>query len=367
MEQPHVPPCRDSEAGFTLMESLVSLALMLVVTGAAFSLINPNTTTAQTQPEVMDMQQRARIGADMLSRDLIMAGAGVYSGPQTGALMNFFAPIIPRRMGRIGADAYTVVRSDAMTISYIPNTYSQTTIRQDMPQPSAELKVYQMANCPPGEELCGFYPGMTALIFDEMGHFDMFTITMVQDSAAHIQHRQQEDLSFKYQEGAVVTQADSHTYYFDAVNRQLRHFDGDAADHPVIDNVVGVLFEYFGDPNPPVSPKPPMGIANCLYDDAQNLVAGLPVLATQGASLAPLPLSILNDGPWCGAGSNRFDADLLRVRKVRITLRVQAGNEMLRGTGADYAVAGKSLSAPKMLQDYGVRFEITPRNMNLGR
>jgi len=367
MVQAHVPPSRDSEAGFTLMESLIALALTLLVTGAAFSLINPNTTTAQTQPEVMDMQQRARIGADMLSRDLIMAGAGVYSGPQTGALMNFFAPIIPRRMGRMGADAYTVVRPDAVTISYIPNTYSQTTIRQDMPQPSAELKVYEMPNCPPGEELCGFYPGMTALIFDEMGHFDMFTITQVQDSAAHIQHRQQEDLSFKYQEGAVVTQADSHTYYFDAVNRQLRHYDGDAGDNAVIDNVVGVLFEYFGDPNPPLAPKPPMGVANCLYDASQNVVSGLGVLSTQGASLAPLPLNILNDGPWCGAGSNRFDADLLRVRKVRITLRVQVGNDMLRGTGADYAVAGKSREGQKMLQDYGVRFEITPRNMNLGR
>jgi hypothetical protein len=84
------------------MESLVSLALMLVVTGAAFSLINPNTATVADATEVMDMQQRARIGADMLSRDLIMAGAGVYSGPQTGALMNFFAPIIPRRNGTPG-------------------------------------------------------------------------------------------------------------------------------------------------------------------------------------------------------------------------------------------------------------------------
>jgi hypothetical protein len=270
-------------------------------------------------------------------------------------------------MGRVGADAYSVVRSDALTISYIPNTYAQTTISHDMPQPSAELKVTDMANCPPSEELCGFYPGMTALIFDEIGNFDMFTITMVQDSAAHIQHRQQDDLSFKYQAGAVVTQADSHTYYFDAVNRQLRHYDGDANDNPVIDNVVGVLFEYFGDPNPPAAPKPPMGIPNCLYDASQNLVPGMGVLSTQGASLAALPLSILNDGPWCGAGSNRFDADLLRVRKVRITLRVQAGNEMLRGTGANYAVAGKSLSAPRMLQDYGVRFEIAPRNMNLGR
>ena len=67
------------------------------------------------------------------------------------------------------------------------------------------------------------------------------------------------------------------------------------------------------------------------------------------------------------AGMNRFDADLLRVRKVRISLRVQAGNDMLRGTSADFATVGNSRSAPKQLADYGVRFEVTPRNMNLGR
>ena len=159
MVQTHVPPHRDSEAGFTLMESLVSLALMLVVTGAAFSLINPNTATSQTQPEVMDMQQRARIGADMVSRDLIMAGAGVYSGPQTGALMNFFAPIIPRRMGRTGADAYTVVRSDAVTISYIPNTYSQTTIRQDMPHAVRRVEGVRHAQLPAGRRALRVLPG----------------------------------------------------------------------------------------------------------------------------------------------------------------------------------------------------------------
>ena len=70
----HTPTSAD--AGFSLLESLVSLVLMLVVVGATFSLVNPNTTTAQTQPEAMDMQQRARIGTDLLSRDLVMAGAG---------------------------------------------------------------------------------------------------------------------------------------------------------------------------------------------------------------------------------------------------------------------------------------------------
>jgi hypothetical protein len=295
-----------------------------------------------------------------------MAGAGTYAGPKSGALTSFFAPIIPRKMGLQNADVYTVVRSDAITISYIPNTYSQTTIRAPMPQPSAELKVEDMPNCPKGRELCGFTEGMTVLIFDDQGHFDFFTITQVQDEAAHLQHRQQ-DLSYAYQVGAIVTQADTHTYYLDAANRQLRHYDGYLTDVPVVDNVVGLQFDYFGDPNPPLAPKPPLGIANCLYDAAGNPVGGLTVLTPQGGSLAQLPLSMLNDGPWCGSGQNRFDADLLRVKKVRATVRVQASQAGMRSTGADYAVAGTSASALRSLRDYTLQFEVSPRNMNLGR
>jgi hypothetical protein len=349
-----------------MAESMLALVIMLIITGAAFGLVNPNTSIAQAQPEAMDMQQRARVGSDMLFRDLFMAGAGTYAGPQSGALTNFFAPIIPRKMGLNNADNWTVVRDDAVTISYIPNTYHQTTIKAPMPLPSAELKVEDMPNCPKGEELCGFKTGMTVLIFDEEGHFDFFTLTQVQDSAGHLQHRQQM-LSYAYQPGAIITQADSHMYYYDAVNRQLRHYDGYQTDVPVVDNVVGVLFEYFGDPEPPQKPKPPAGISNCLYDAAGNLLGGLTVLTPQGGSLAALPLTMLNDGPWCGDGNNRFDADLLRVKKVRITLRVQASQAALRGRGAEYVVAGTSESAFRTLPDYTVRFEVSPRNMNLGR
>jgi prepilin-type N-terminal cleavage/methylation domain-containing protein len=356
----------NSDAGFSLVESLAAMVIMLVITGAVFGLVNPNTTIATSQPEAMDMQQRARVASDLLFRDLFMAGAGTYAGPKTGALTNFFAPIIPRRMGLQNADNYTVVKPDAITISYIPNTYSQTTIRDPMPLPSAELKVEDMPNCPKGRQLCGFTEGMTVLIFDDQGHFDFFTITEVQDDAAHLQHRQQ-DLSYAYQPGAIITQAESHTYYFDAANRQLRHYDGDQTDVAVVDDVVGVLFEYFGDPNPPINPKPPLGTPNCLYDAAGNLIGGMNVLAPQGGSLAQLPLTMLNDGPWCGAGNNQFDADLLRVKKVRATLRVRSSQASLRGTGADFVDAGTSNSALRSQRDYTVRFEVSPRNMNLGR
>ena len=49
-----------------------------------------------------------------------------------------------------------------------------------MPISSAERKkVNDQPNCP-GQELCGFKEGDVALIFDDSGHFDTFTITNVQ-------------------------------------------------------------------------------------------------------------------------------------------------------------------------------------------
>jgi hypothetical protein len=357
-------PVRDG--GFSLVESLIAMVLMLVVTGAVFGLVNPGTEFSQSQPEAMDMQQRARVASDILSRDLFMAGAGIYSGPQTGALTNFFPPIIPRRMGMQGADPYTAVRADGLTIQYVPNTYSQTTIRAPMPITSEEIKVEDMPNCPKGEALCGFKEGMTVLIFDEESHFDFFTITNVQNDAGHLQHYQQ-DVSYAYDAGAFVTEAATHTYYLDAATRTLRHYDGYLTDVPVVDNVVGLTFTYYGDPNPPLSPKPPVGKSNCLYDAAGNLVGGLQTLASQGGSLAELPLSLFADGPWCGNGNNRFDVDLMRIRKVRFRVGVEASADALRASGADFANSGFSGSAVRMLPDFSLRFDVTPRNMNLGR
>src|SRR4249920_3502951 len=183
---------RSREAGYTIIELLVSTAIMVTVTGAIFSLMNPAQGNAQTQPEVADMQQRMRIGNETLFKELVMSGAGPYQGPVTGSLMNFFAPIISRRIGRVNPDPATIFRSDAITLSYIPNSYSQTTISASMPTPSAELKVTDQPNCPADAgNLCGFQEGMDVIIFDTSGNFDLFTITQVQDAAAHLQHRGQ--------------------------------------------------------------------------------------------------------------------------------------------------------------------------------
>jgi hypothetical protein len=237
-----------------------------------------------------------------------------------------------------------------------------------MPISSAELKVKDQPNCPASAgKLCGFEEKMDVIIFDTSGNFDMFNITRVQDAAGHLQHRGQQ-LSKAYNIGASITQIVSNTFYLDRATNQLMRYNGGNNDVPVVDNVVDLSFEYYGDPNPPTLPKPPAGEANCLYDAAGNYIAR-PVLAQDDGSLAALPLAMLrDDAVLCGGGQNQFDADLLRVRKVRVNLRMQAGLASLRGTDtALFRNPGTAKGGERYVPDYRLSFDVTPRNLNLTR
>lgn len=409
-----------SEAGFTIIEMLVSTALIVVITGAVFSMLNPSAGTFQAQPEVSDMQQRLRVAADTLQKDLVMAGAGTYSGFMVGTLDNYFAPILPHKVGTINADAPGTFTSNsncpnecasALTIMYVPTTTAQTTISVDMPTPSAELKVEYQSGCPTDDQskaLCGFKEGMRVLIFDPSGAYDIFTITEVQDEALHLQHRD-DKFTTQYHAGAWITAVESHTYYLsaddDTGTYQLRHYDGYLSDLPVADNVVDFRAEFLGDPLPPqlvrptsdpvgpwttYGPKPPAlgqdndqdpwgAGENCVFEvvDGQQVPRStVETLGTALDGLVPLSKARLTDGPWCpsqtnndgAAMPNMFDADLLRVRQVRITLRVQVANELLRGpAGTLFRHGGLARGGERFVPDQEIRFDVAPRNMNLGR
>jgi hypothetical protein len=106
---------------------------------------------------------------------------------------------------------------------------------------------------------------------------------------------------------------------------QLMRAEGGGGDAPVADGVTSLAFVFFGD----AAVADPAG--------ACSITAG-------GAALVPIDGSEFSDGPFCpaAAGAAPFDADLLRIRKVAVRVRV---------AGA---------AAP-------VGFEVTPRNRNQGR
>jgi hypothetical protein len=78
---------------------------------------------------------------------------------------------------------------------------------------------------------------------------------------------------------------------------------------------------------------------------------------------------MLTDGPWCpdALRAMRYDADLLRIRRIRVKVRVQAPSEMRGPVGTLFQRAGTSSAGQHFVPDQEVVFDITPRNLNLGR
>jgi len=265
------------------------------------------------------------------------------------------------------------------------------------------LKVNAQDGCPTSDNLCGFKEGMQVMIFDDTGASDIFSVTEVQEDALHLQHKGT-DLSKAYAQNTYITQIAAATYWLKtdtvAETYQLMRYDGYLTDAPIAENIVGMAFEYFADPAPPAllksvtdpigpwtnyGPKPPaVGVnvnsdnwgagENCLF----MVSGGTQVARTEmAAALGPVngPLvkistSRLTDGPWCPdeSAANRFDADLLRVKKVRVTLRVQVGDKTLRGpTGSLFLRGGTSKGGARYIPDQEISFEVTPRNLNFGR
>jgi Prokaryotic N-terminal methylation motif len=388
-----------NESGFSLLEVMVSTAIMLAVTAGIFSVLNPSNGAYSQEPEVGDMQQRLRVGTDTLYKDLVMAGAGAYNGSLTGSLASFFAPVLPYRNGSANDDPPGSFKNNVITLMYVPNTTSQTTLKDHGPnQGSSEVAVNAEPGCPQNDLLCGFSTGMQALIYDQTGNYDTFTVTNVQEPAMHLQHNSDNWTYTNYDNTSKIVQLSSHTYYLkaDAATQtyQLMHYDGGIGpDVPVVDNVVGLNFDYYGDPQPPqmldpvkltttYGPHPP-SLANQLpsgaYPAGENCViqvvggqqvARLPVLGAGGSTLVKLDATNLTDGPWCPDQNNpnRWDADLLRIRKIVVTLRVQAAVATLRGPASTlFTVGGTSRKSTMWVPDQEVRFSVTPRNMNLGR
>jgi hypothetical protein len=250
---------------------------------------------------------------------------------------------------------------------------------------------------------------MRILLLDPSGVHDVVTAGVVQNPLIELQYNGR--LSMAYPTGAQVAQVETRTYYLktNAASglSQLMRYDGHRSDLPLVDNVIGLQFRYFGDPQPPslttrvtkdtktTEPEasgdeqtrhaatygpspPPIDIdngndtwpagENCTFtvQDGQH-VSRLPVMAS-GNGLIELPSTMLVDGPWCPDESHahRFDADLLRVRRISVMLRVQAAPASLRGpAGPLFTRGGTATSAGRFVPDQEIHFDVAPRNMIL--
>ena len=391
------------QEGFSLVELLLAGFITLIVVAGAFELAGPAQRLFQAQPEAADMQQRTRVAVDALRRDLIMAGAGTYAGPALGPLNDLIAPVMPYRAFGDSPDQTRNVffRPDAISFFYVPSTPSQTRLSDALAPGALDPLIEMPPNCPlaVSQQACGFKSGDRVLLVDDSGNWDVFSVDQVFNGVMTFLHRGTSSIT-RYPAGAAVSEIRIGTYHLKtdvpAGTYQLMRHDGWVTELPVVDEVVGLEFRYFGSAQPPqltgapldvapgpwttYGPAPPsVGVTrgnwpageNCTFGVASGVhVPRLATIAPGGVTLVELTAAMLTDGPWCpdSLSPARFDADLLRVRRIHVSLRVQSALASLRGpAGTLFARGGTARAGDRYVPDMVVQFDITPRNMNLAR
>ena len=357
------------EHGYCLAEMMISMGVMIAVTGAIFQMVADGQSAFRTQPEVADVHQRLRIAADMIYKDLLAAGSGPYIGVGAGPISNYLAPIRPGRYGALKSDPEQFFASNRVTTVHVPTTLAQTKLAGDMAAVNEDLIVdTAWSGCPVGSP-CGFTAGMRGLIYDTTGvgtGFDLFTVTTVgADSLGHGGSNPTFSMTYAATSSKVV-EVKQAVYYHDTNTNQLMLYDGYETDLPLVDDVVALTLTYFANPDPASAPKPDAGLGNCVYGAGDPPI---PLLANLGnAGPTPLTSGQLTAGPMCGVSPNQFDGDLLRVQKIGVAITVQVGRESLRGDDpAQFRNLGSASRGSAWVPDYTMRFEVSPRNVNLLR
>jgi len=385
--------------GFSLVELLVAMTVALLVTASVFAMLDPAAGAFQTQPEAADVQQRLRVATDVLYRDLLIAGGGPTVAPGSNTWGQLAAAVLPLRIGRRSADPAGTFDPGRITVWSVSPAAPQTTLASPLSSASGTATLNSGPGCREGDQTCGFRSGMTVAVFGPSGIWDLFSVTGVIGNALTLQHNLRDSALTHNAGEAIVAEVTVRTYFLrdepgSGVARLMRYDGAGGADVPVVDHVVGLQFQYLGEAEPPAivvgtgvaepqrvtyGPLPPdVGVTRTGYSPGENcafgrtgggaLLSRLEPLAA-GPVLVPLAASALTDGPWCpdAASPNRYDADLLRVRQVIVTVTVEAAVAALRGPAGPLFTRSGTARGTRQVPDRVARLAVAPRALNAVR
>lgn len=227
--------------GFTVIELLIAVAIVMSIAGLVAQVVEPGRAAFDRVPAELDLQQRGRTVIDIITRAVRAAGTNV---PAINALGSFadLLPVVALTDPVGSGDRFL-----SLTVMAPVANGAQGTLEIEQSDAAAAL-LLSAAICPNVSDVCGFKPGMTAVITDGAGHHDVFIVdsTVVSWRALTADRV----LSHVYPAGSAVIEIDRHKYSLaaqvDGSSSLLRETAAGAAQ-PVVDHVAGLSFEAAGD------------------------------------------------------------------------------------------------------------------------
>lgn len=382
--------------GFTLAELLVATTLALVLATGVLSVVSIGRAASNAGAETIDLEQRLRSVSEAVSADLAAAGAGPITGVfgrPVGAVVPCVLPFI---VGPGGGPAETT-RSDAITVFRAAPHGAAVALAAAFVPSAGVAELAASPGCPLGDLACGVRAGDVVLLVDGGGQADLFDVESVVGSA--VQLRPRGPVSGRQAPaGAWLIPVTVTSYYLKAGTAadglQLISGNGGSSELPFVDHVADLEIRLLGEPQPPrlESPGSPPGRAtygptppppgvdnardewpageNCTFVMSGGRQESRLAVLDAGTGLVILPPGLLTDGPWCpdAAAPNRVDADLLRVREVRVVLRLEAASPAVRGGDVRlFAHPGAARDPSRWVPDRQVTIDVVPRALHVGR
>jgi hypothetical protein len=352
--------------GASLIELLLALSLALLVSGLAARVLVAAADALAWQPAAGELVSRADALAQMLTADLAAAGAGLrvrmdpgvdpgggsIAAPETLRLWAWLPPILPRVVALDGADSDDTAAGDRLSILTIADGAPQVALQRLPPR----WGFVAGPTCPTLVDGCGLRAGLPLLFLDARPGFQLAEADGVDAAGLTIPG------VTSAADTAVVAGVEIVSYRFDAPRGELVRARAGGRALPVAGHIAGFAVELWGDGAPPAGPRWPPGEDTCL-----TLADGtprLPAWAPAGAPHVRLDPARLADGPWCGVAPFRVDADLFRVRRVRVRLRLEADHDGVRGRDpARAGRPGRATTPAREVHDLDVAIDVAPPAM----
>ena len=341
----------------------------------------------EATPAALDLQQRARTGLDLVASTLRSAGSHVGATDDVAPLAAAMPAVGPLRAldGATGEGPFSAIDSVSLV-----SGGSQGVLDRDQGWPQGPLTLTAGRSCPLVGDVCGFRAGTVAAIVDGHGRFDVFVVAAT--DAANMRLVPSVALSARYPAGAAVVEVDASRFGLALQpdgSRSLVRKTAGGATQPVVDGVSRLVFEPWGEAAaptlygdaaagwatygpgpPPITWTDPEGGwppgASCVIAAAEDGPRSRFNTYGEAGTLVGFDPTLLEDGPWCPGGPDggRYDADRFRLRRIDISLRVEAMSATLRGpAGRLFSRAGSAGHTPlRWVPDRVLTMSVTLRN-----
>ena len=222
-------------SGFSLVELLVALTVCALLSGAIAAVTPQARAAFEATPEALDLQQRERTVADVLTRALrssavLVAMRADATMGKRGAAVTLLDP---------GEDDQRFHAIEVITIA----GPGRGVLEVAQAGPSGSLRLKAGPTCPSTADLCGFAKGSAVAIVDVGGRVDVFTVKTVNKATRTLSPSRA--FSGAYSAGSAVFEVAANTYYLeeqaDASFTLVRETAAGAAQ-PMVDFVAALSF-----------------------------------------------------------------------------------------------------------------------------